>query len=252
MNARSTLAALVLMLLALPAPARAALPDEIQVYTDDLEKPGERGVELHINTTPKGRTEPEYPGEVVPHHGLRVTPEISWGLAPNWDWGVYLPFVRSNDGALFFAGPRFRLKWLPLRPAEGGTGVFAGVNAEISFVQERFEQAQRTAEIRPIIGYRGEAWLLAFNPNLETDLAGENKGVLTFSPAFKAARRAWGETALGIEYYAELGRLSHFAPRDEQSHIVYLTVDTERVNFGIGYGLTGASDRWTVKTIISF
>jgi len=71
----------------------------------------------------------------VPHHGLRVTPEISWGLAENWDGGVYLPFVRSGDGSYFFAGPRFRLKYLPLRPAEGSSGMFAGINVEVSFVQ---------------------------------------------------------------------------------------------------------------------
>ena len=239
-------------MLALPATAIAALPDEIQVYIDDLEAPGERGVELHINTTPQGRTTPDYPGEVVPHHGWRVTPEISYGIARDWDGGIYLPFVRSDDGAVFFAGPRLRLKWMPLRPAAGGTGWFAGVNGELSFVQERFEQAGRTAEIRPIVGYRGAAWLFSFNPILETDLAGEDKGVFTFSPAFKASRRAWGAMALGVEYYAELGRVSHFAPRDEQSHILFLTADTERVNFGIGYGLTSASDRWTIKTIISF
>ncbi len=119
-------------------------------------------------------------------------------------------------------------------------------------MQERFESSGRPAEIRPILGYRGAAWLFSFNPILETDLAGDDKGVFTFAPAFKAARRAWGDLALGIEYYADLGRLSHFAPRDQQSHILYLTADTERVNFGIGYGLTSASDRWTIKTIISF
>jgi len=232
--------------------ASAALPDEIQVYTDDLEAPGERGVELHVNTTPKGRTTPDYPGEVVPHHGLRVTPEISWGLARNWDWGVYLPFVRSGDGAYFFAGPRFRLKWLPLRPAEGGTGAFAGINGEVSFVQERFEQSGRTAEIRPILGWRGEAWLLSFNPIITTDLAGEEKGVLHFEPAFKAARTIARDTALGIEYYADLGRLSHFAPRSEQSHTLFAVIDTPSVNFGIGYGLTEAADRWTIKAIFSF
>jgi hypothetical protein len=205
-----------------------------------------------VNTTPSGRTTPDYPGEVVPHHGLRVTPEISFGLAPNWDAGVYLPFVRSGDGAYFFGGPRFRLKWLPLRPGEGGTGVFAGVNGEISFVQERFEQAGRTAEIRPVVGYRGEAWLFSFNPILETDLAGEQKGVFTFAPAVKVSRRAWPGMALGAEYYMDLGRVSHFAPRDEQERVLYLTADTERVNFGVGYGLTGASDRWTVKAIVSF
>ena len=58
--------------------------------------------------------------------------------------------------------------------------------------------------------------------------------------------------ALGAEYYMDLGRVSDLAPRNEQSRILYLTADTDRVNFGIGYGLTDASDRWTVKAIFSF
>lgn len=231
----------LLAALALPLAARAALPDEIQVYTDDIEAPGERGVELHINTTPDGRRTPEYPGEVVTHRGWRITPEISYGLAANWDGGVYLPFIRSGEGSYFFAGPRLRLKWLPLRPVEGGSGMFAGVNLEVSFVQQRFEQSGRPAEIRPIIGYRGEKWLFSFNPILETDLAGGSKGEFTFAPALKVSRRVWPGMALGAEHY-----------RDEQSRILYLTADTDRVNFGIGRGLTNAADRWTVKTIISF
>jgi hypothetical protein len=232
--------------------AWATLPDEIQVYTDDLEATGGRGIELHVNTTPSGRVTPDYPGEVVPHHGLRITPEISWGLARNWDGGVYLPFVRSAEGADFFAGPRFRLKWLPAKPAAGSAGLFACVNWEVSFVQERFEQARRTTEIRPILGYRGQAWLFSFNPILTADLAGEDKGVLMFAPAAKLARTVSHGVALGAEYYAELGRLSHFAPHAEQSHTVYAVLDTEHVNFGIGRGLTAASDRWTIKAIFSF
>ena len=233
-------------------PAWCALPDEIQVYTDDLEAPGERGVELHINATPRGRRTSDYPGEVPTHHGLRVTPEISLGLARDWDAGLYLPFVRSAEGAAYFAGPKLRLKWLPLRPAEGASGLFAGVNLEAAFVQERFEQARRSAEVRGIVGYRGEAWLFAFNPIVETDLGGEDKGVLFFAPAFKAARRIAHGASLGAEYYADLGRLSHFAPRAEQSHTLYAVIDTERVNFGVGRGFSGAADRWTVKAIVSF
>lgn len=233
-------------------PALAALPDEIQVYTDDIEAPGEYGVELHVNTTPSGRSVPDYPGEVTPAHGWRVTPEISWGIAPDWDWGLYLPFVRSSDGAVDFAGPRVRLKWLPVRPAEGGSGTFAGINGEFSYVQERFEEARRTVEIRPIVGYRSENWLVSFNPAVGADLAGEAKGVLTFSPAFKAGRSIGSGRMLGFEYYADLGRLSGFLPRDEQSHTLYLVLDTKNVNFGIGRGLTDATDRWTVKAIFSF
>ena len=234
------------------APAWSALPDEIQVYTDDLEAPGEHGMELHINTTPKGRSTPDYPGEIVPHHGLRVTPEISFGLAPHWDAGIYLPFVRNAEGTEYFAGPRFRLKWLPVRPAEGNAGYFAGINWEVSFVERRFEQARRTVEIRPIVGYRNADWLVSFNPNIDADLAGSQKDVLMFAPSFKAARSMSDRTALSMEYYAEFGKLSDFAPQSQQSHTLFLVVDTHRFNFGIGRGLNGASDTWTVKGIISF
>ena len=231
------------------ARAYGALPDEIQVYADDIEKPGEHGLELHVNTTPSGRSRPDYAGEVTPQHGLRITPELSWGLVPDVDWGLYLPFVRSGEGTDYFAGPRFRLKWMPLR---GNPGYFAGVNGELSFVERRFEEARRTAEIRPIIGYRSADWLLSFNPVVGTDLAGPRKGTLTFAPALKVARNVGSRYALGAEYYADLGRLSHFAPSSEQSRTLYFVVDTEKVNFGIGRGLNGATDRWTLKSIISF
>jgi len=229
--------------------AYGALPDEIQVYTDDVNAPGERGIELHVNTTPSGRSRPDYAGEVTPYHGLRITPELSWGLVPDVDWGLYLPFVRSGEGTDYFAGPRFRLKWMPLR---GNPGYFAGVNVELSFVERRFEEARRTAEIRPIVGYRNAGWLFSFNPIVGTDLAGPQKGTLTFAPALKVARNVGSHYALGAEYYADLGRLSHFTPSSEQPRTLYFVVDTEKVNFGIGRGLNGATDRWTLKSIISF
>jgi hypothetical protein len=167
------------------------------------------------------------------------------------DWGLYLPFVRSAEGSLYFAGPRFRLKWMPLLPEEGGTGYFAGINGEISFVDERFEQARRTGEIRPILGYRGSQWLFAFNPNLEFDLAGEQKGVMFFAPSLKVGRTVGGGWMLGAEYYGDFGPASDFSPRAEQSHTLYLVLDSSRVNFGIGRGYD-AADRWTVKAIFSF
>jgi hypothetical protein len=248
-----------LLLLALAAgPAPAALPDEIQVYTDDLETPGERGVELHVNTTPSGRSTPDYPGEVTPWHSLRVTPEISWGIARDWDWGLYLPFVRSAEGDYAFAGPKLRLKWLPLRPAAGGSGAFAGLNGELAYVEEKFVQARKTLELRPILGWRGGKWLAAVNPTLGMDLAGDEQGVATFHPSAKLSRDIGATRALGVEYYADFGRLSHFAPRDEQEHTLYLVLDTEPagrwpgLNFGIGRGLTSVTDRWTIKAILSF
>jgi hypothetical protein len=108
---------------------------------------------------------------------------------------------------------------------------------------------------RPILGFRGERWLLSFNPAVSADLAGAERGALMFHPSLKLARDVGERTALGIEYYAELGRLGDPLARHEQSHTLYAVVDAQRslgINFGIGRGLTAATDRWTVKGIISF
>ena len=48
----------VILALGAGGDAHAALIDEIQVYTDDINAPGQFGLELHLNTTPKGRSTP--------------------------------------------------------------------------------------------------------------------------------------------------------------------------------------------------
>ena len=228
------------------------MPDGIEVHTDGLAAPGEHALALHVNTTPSGRTAPDYPGEVPPGGGWRITPSPAYGLAPGWEAAAALPFVRSGAGSWYAAGAKLAVKWLPLRPAEGGTGWFAGVNNEITLAAERFIEARRALEVRPILGHRGDKWLFALNPTLGMDLAGESRGVVTFYPSAKVARDIGGEAAVGFEYFTELGRLSRFAPREEQQHTLFFVVDTRRANFGIGRGLNGASDRWTLKAIFDF
>jgi hypothetical protein len=54
--------------------AHAALPDEIQVYASDIDKPGE-----------------------PPARGWRL-PELSYGLTRTLEAGLYLPFVHGAGG----------------------------------------------------------------------------------------------------------------------------------------------------------
>ena len=237
------------------APTRAALIDEIQVYTDDINAAGEFGLEVHVNTTPKGRRTPDFPKEITPQHALRVTPEFSYGLTRELEAGLYLPYARDAEGTTHFAGPKLRLKWLPLQPNESGQGWFAGANFEYAWIEPEFEQSRNAIELRPIIGYRNKDWLFAANPILDWEFGEPNHdGKPDFRPSVKIARYLVPGIALGMEYYAELGKVNNILPHAEQPHTLYFALDYERkpleFNVGIGYGLTGAADRWTLKTII--
>lgn len=237
------------------ASAHAALPDEIQVYLDDLTEPGHYGLELHVNTTPVGVTTPTYPGEVVAAQGIRVTPEFSYGLTSDLDAGAYLPLVHESNGDFRAPAFKLRLKWVPIKQPEQGPGVFAGLNGELSQVQERFEFDRRGLELRPILGWRNATWLLVTNPVVDFALEGPQRhSAPAFDPNFKVARTVAPGIATGIEYYTELGTLSDIVPLNQEKHTLYWAIDIDRppwnINFGIGRGLTPVTDPWTVKMII--
>jgi hypothetical protein len=242
--------------MALALPARAALTDEIQVYVDDLNAPGEPGLQMHLNHTAKGIRTPGYPGETVNAGGTRLTAEFAYGLSPDLEAGLYLPTVANGLSNTSIAGVKLRLKWVPIKPADGAAGFFAGLNGELSQVAYRYDQSERGFELRPILGWHDEHWLFATNPVLDFALRHPDAGKAPdFQPSFKVARTVAKGIAAGIEYYTDLGRLSGLRPEpwSQQQHTVYGAVDIDRkpwnVSIGIGYGLTASTDRWTAKLI---
>ena len=236
--------------------AKAALPDEIQVYTDDINAPGEAGLELHVNTTPRGNATPGWPGEATTRHGLRITPEFSYGLSRDFEAGLYLP-LSMNGGNWTAAGYKLRLKWLPIRGDEKSGGWFAGANGELSNISSKFEASRHNFELRIMGGYRNQDWLFAVNPVFGWALSSSQEVPKTRNPQFelgyKVARTVADGIALGVEYYNEKGAWRRFDPASEQGKTVYGVLDFGRkpvpFNLGIGRGLNGATDRWTVKMI---
>ena len=246
------LAALILVALA-AAPAHADLQDEIQVYDDAINEPGEFGVELHVNTTPSGRSTPDYPGEVTPDHGWRVTPELSWGLTKTLGAGLYLPLARDTDGHWDLAGLKLRLKFLPWQ-TEDGRGGFGGVNVEVGRLKEQYSQQRNAAEMRFIAGWRSADWLLVANPILGFALSGPGSGQRPeFELGLKATRRFLEGFSAGAEYYSATGPIGDPLPWQQQDNRLFAVLDVDRkpwiFNVGIGRGLTDAADRWTVKAI---
>jgi len=238
---------------ALPA-ANAALSDEIQVYTDDINAPHETGLELHVNTTPQGRKTPDYPGEVTPYHGLRITPEFSWGLTNTFEAGLYLPTNKSAGSDFELAGAKLRLKWLPVHGDKDTGGWFLGANGELSHLLQKFSESQSTFELRTIGGYHGEEWMLAVNPVFGWNLSnGLRSGTPDFSMQYLAQRKIAEGLSVGVEYYSDMGTTSHILPASQQDNSFYATVEVDRktwgVNVGVGRGLTSVADKWTVRAI---
>jgi hypothetical protein len=196
MKKKLPLLALALAAALAATPCRADLQDEIQVYDDSINQPREFGLELHVNTTPRGRGLPNYPGEVPPLHALRLTPEFSWGLTRTTELGLYLPTVRRPDGSYDLAGGKVRLKWLPLQPGDG-TGAFGGVNFELSRLAFRYSESRTSLETRFIAGWRNPDWLVAVNPVLGFGLSPGFRGQRPdFDLGLKVSRRV-GEGIAG-------------------------------------------------------
>jgi hypothetical protein len=239
--------------LAFASMAALAAPDEIQVYTEELNDPGEFGVELHINHVPKGTRTPAYPGELPSNHLLQVMPEFSYGISRTLEAGLYLPVAMGPDGQLYQNGARMRLKYMA--PREEAAAFFWGINTEAGFYSRRVSESRWAMELRPIVGYRGDTWMASFNPIVDFDLSANVSRKPSFHPALKAGRKAAEGTWIGLEYYGDYGPLASFVPARERSHSLFVAADVEMkgfdFNIGVGRGFVNAGDAWVVKAIVS-
>jgi hypothetical protein len=232
----------------------AVMIDEIQVYDDSINPVGKFGLELHLNTTFQGRSRPDYPGEITPLHGIRLTPEFSYGLSHDFEAGLYVPMQRTGDGAYDLAGAKLRMKWVPLQPDEKKGGWFLGANYELSRLQPRFEEGRWTGELRGMIGYRDPEWLVAVDPVFGWAMAGPDRSVRPdFDLQVKASHEIAKGLSFGPEYYAGFGPLGRSPAFADQDHSLFLALDVDRApwvfNVGLGRGVSHASDRWTMKFI---
>lgn len=239
--------------LALTSPDTVAAPDEIQVYTEELDDPGEFGLELHVNYVPKGEKTAPYAGAMPSQHMLQMTPEFSYGVTRSLEAGLYLPVAFSPDGNAYSNGARLRMKYIA--PRDDEDPFFWGLNTEVGYFSRRVSESRWAMELRPIVGYRANGWLVSFNPILDIDLSANVSREPKFEPALKLTRRVHEGVQAGIEYYGELGPIHHRLAASERGHYLYGIVDVEMkgfdINFGIGRGFVNATDRWVAKAIIS-
>lgn len=247
------------MLCAWPDRAAQAAPEEIVVFTDQFEKPGEIGYELHVNYANRSRSAPDYEGEQAPNRILRVMPEFVWGLWEKWNLGLHFPGSRNaNTGTVTVDGVKLRLHYLDTKDAAGGS-VFYGANYELSAYKRRLSESSLVAEVRGILGLRSGDWMFAINPILNRPL-NPAPGVdsrLNLDVFGKIMKSFGKNIAVGLEHYSELGRLGNLqtGSRSGQTTYAILEVMTNShfdLHFGIGHGWTDSVDKRVYKMLIGF
>jgi hypothetical protein len=234
---------------ALGQPARAI--DEIQVYNAGIAAVGQFTIQQHLNYVALGLKDPSFPGGLVSNHSINGTPEFAYGVTDWWEVGLYLPFAIQDQR---FFSDAFKLRTLFVSPQADKRDFFYGANFEFSNTTPPFSQTRFALEIRPIIGVRNAEYEFIVNPIVDVGF-GKN-GEADFAPAARLARKVGQDTFLGLEYYADFGKIGNFASPADQQHTLFAVTDFKLgvldVNFGVGYGLTPASDRLVIKTILGY
>jgi hypothetical protein len=235
--------------LVLGSPAKAV--DEIQVYNAGIAAPGQFTIQQHLNYVALGQKDPPFPGGLVSNYSINGTPEFAYGVTDWWEVGLYLPFAIQDRQ---FLSDSFKLRTLFVSPAAEQRTFFYGVNFEFSNATPKFSQTRFALEIRPIIGVRNADYEFIVNPIV--DIGFGKYGEADFAPAARLARKLGPDLFVGLEYYADFGEIGNFAKLADQQHTLFAVTDFKLgvfdVNFGVGYGLTAASDRFVIKTIVGY
>ena len=111
--------------------------------------------------------------------------------------------------------------------------------------------------MRPIVAWEDDSWLFALNANLGMPLTAPDSHQGPELEPCAMTKLKLRDIALGLEYYASLGPVRGMLPLSEQEHYVFQTIDVlgwrgVELDVGVGEGLTEASNRVVLKTVIGY
>jgi hypothetical protein len=130
--------------------------------------------------------------------------------------------------------------------------VGVSLSMEFGHQQRDFSTDTWTWEIRPIVDQKIGRWYWAFNPAVEKSLKGDNAGKgFSFTPAAKVSYDVTSRIAAALEYYCDLGKISHIDPPSEQQHMIFPVLDIDlgprwELNVRVGVQGHAATDRLIV------
>lgn len=228
---------------------------EVQVYGSELTPPKVTMFELHSNFTASG-SKGVVDGVLPTNHAVHETVEITHGFNDWFECGFYIFTSIQPDGGWYYVGSHIRPRFTI--PEKYHLPVGISISNEIGWQRPNFSLDTWTWEIRPIVDKKINRWYFAFNPTFDKSFHGPSKSLgFEFSPNVKFSYDVTKKLAAGVEYYGAYGPVTGFDPLREQQQQILPAIDVDfgnkwEFNFGVGVGVTGATDHLLVKAILGY
>ena len=228
----------------------AQADNEIQVYASPTIQHKWTIFELHSNYTFKGSKLLSNPKDA---HWTNETLEITHGFGKNFEIGFYTFSGFAPGGGFQYLGNQVRPRVTVPDTWKWSFG--ASLSAEFGFFRPHADSSFIwQGEIRPIIDKTAGNWYFAFNPNIDFEVSGDDKG-FGLAPQFKTVYTIKKLAGIGIEYYGSLGSFKTILPSNLQEHLLGPMIDLYfhpkwEVNGGVLFGLSENSNQRIVKLLL--
>lgn len=228
---------------------------EVQVYGSELVPPGATMVEIHSNFTASG-TKGVIDGVLPTNHAVHETLEITHGFNEWFETGFYQFTSIQPDGSWMWVGTHIRPR--AAVPERYKLPVGLSLSMEFGYQRPNFSPDTWTWEIRPIVDKKIGKFYMGFNPTFEKSFHGPSRSLgYEFSPNVKFSYDLLKKVTVGMEYYGAMGPITGFDPLREQQQQFLPAVDIDfgpnwEFNFGVGVGVTQATDHLLVKAILGY
>ena len=228
---------------------------EVQVYGSDLVAPKVTMFEVHSNFTASGEKQ-TIDGVLPTNHAEHETLEITHGWNEWFETGFYIFTSIQPTGGWYYVGSHIRPRIAV--PEKYHLPVGLSLSTEIGWQRPNFSPDTWTWEIRPIVDKKQGKWYWAFNPAIDKSFRGpDQKRGYEFSPNVKFSYDILKKVSAGVEYYGSYGPITGFDPLHDQEQQILPAIDVDfgknwEFNFGVGVGVTAATDHLLIKAILGY